>query len=167
MLRREELGPLRSGRALVEEDDEELFSTIFISPCQIKVSNDPFQDGDTAGAPDEDLLPCNRTAYECPSDNLMNQSAAEPLNYEVNFDYEVHYVTGTSLERSLEELEDLTLQHLAVLADLFDCEGRTNTKVEERSGGRKLQSILEDQYRDALVGISLEPEDVVDPNHCK
>lgn len=148
----EPLNGIEDERGLQNEDP---FSTLFISPCQIKVSNDPFED-----IPYEDIIPCNLTEYECPNDNAVT-SRTELL---INYDFELHFVAGADRDVTLDALEGAQLQHAAALAGLLDC-GAT---AIDRGNNRALQaSLLTDDEKKALLSISSAPADMFDPQYSK
>ena len=137
-------------------DDRSLFSTLYISPCQVQISNDPFN---TVSY--EDLVPCNLTLYECPDARDGVKSTA---NITVSYDFELRYKTNSDLETSLAALEGSQLQHAASLTGLLDCGAFSFS----RSGSvRNLQTLdlLSSTEKDALIAVSSDPKDAPDPDH--
>jgi len=147
-----------------ENETDELFGTIYISPCQKKISNDPFEDAD----PLEDLSPCNRTSYECPKETTEISEITDgkivltkPLELVINFDFEMHYDEDADLDETMNDLEGSYLQHLAALTGMLNCE-ITSAEVRN-SGNRRLKAFLTEEEQDALIGITSDPEDTPDP----
>eukprot|EP00545_Synedropsis_sp_CCMP1620_P005201 CAMPEP_0119008856 /NCGR_PEP_ID=MMETSP1176-20130426/3987_1 /TAXON_ID=265551 /ORGANISM="Synedropsis recta cf, Strain CCMP1620" /LENGTH=457 /DNA_ID=CAMNT_0006961265 /DNA_START=131 /DNA_END=1504 /DNA_ORIENTATION=- len=156
--RRAKLEPLSvdSERDLQDGDP---FSTLFISPCQIKVSNDPFDE-----VPFEDIIPCNLKEYECPRNDISSTSRTELV---ISYDFEIHYASGVDLDATLDALEGAQLQHAASLAGLLDCGA---TAISRGGGARALQassSLLTDDEKNALIAISSDPADVKDPQYTE
>ena len=137
-------------------EDADLFSTLYISPCQVQISNDPF-----TTVAFQDLVPCNATSYECPN---ARENVTATSELKVSYDFELRYKTNSDLDTSLAALEGSQLQHEASLTGLLDCGAFSFT----RSGSsRKLQSaeLLSSSEKAALVAISSEPKDFPDPDH--
>ena len=137
------------------------FDVLYISPCQIAISNDPLNP-DTIVA-----IPCNRTKFECPVPNVTAQSTLF-----VDFDYELHYTLGSNLTQTITALEGSMLNHLATLVGLDDCID-ANVTVATASGGgnrqrqRNLQQPFFTPEEQALfVTVSSDNGDVPDPDFC-
>ena len=140
--RREILQPLDSYQERnLEESDP--FTTVYISPCQIQVSNDPYKP-----IPVEDLVPCNLTLYECPN---LHTNVLSTINLTVAYDFELYFKTGSDFTTSLTALEGSQLQHVASVSGLLDC---SSAYIFARSGkNRFLESseILTSSEQAALV----------------
>jgi len=143
------------------DETDELFSSIFISPCTKKISNDPFEDAD----PLEDISPCNRTSYECPREMIQVSPTTgeeiEPLELVIDFDFEIHYDEDVDLVETVNDLEGAYLQHLAALTGLLNCDS-VSAEVRNK-GNRKLQSLFTQAEEDALIAIKSDPADTPDP----
>lgn len=156
--RRGQLAPLAETTERDLQTDP--FSTLYVSPCQIQVSNDPFDEPlDVL-----DLIPCNLKQYGCPG-----RQDGPTIDIPVEYDFEIHYDTSADFDTTMKALEGASLQHAANLAGLLDC-NPTETAVERQNGNnlrrlnRYLQSLLTDEEKAALIGISSDPEDTADPD---
>jgi hypothetical protein len=153
--RRGNLEPLVApqGREL---DDIEPFTSVYISPCQTQISNDPYKNTSYA-----DMVPCNRTTFECPS-ALTNVSST--TNVTVLYDFEIYYKTGLDLETALVALEGYQLQHAAYFMGLLDC-GAVSFGRSGSIRTLKSQELLSSSEKAAIVAISSDPRDIPDPDH--
>lgn len=158
--RRGQLAPLAE-TPTERELQTDPFSTLYVSPCQIQVSNDPFDEPlDVL-----DLIPCNLKEYGCPG----RQQDGPTVDIPIEYDFEIHYDTDADFETTMKALEGASLQHAANLAGLLDC-NPTETAVERQNGNnlrrlnRYLQSLLTDEEKAALIGITSDPEDMADPD---
>ena len=151
--RRGILEPLAADSNRVLEESN-VFSTLYISPCQVEISNDPY-----TSIPYEDLVPCNLTYYVCPS---SSNDVAATTNISVSYDFELRYKTGADLNITLTALEGSQLQHAASMTGLLECGAFT---VTESGSLRMLQTqdLLTTSEQDALVAISSDPRDAPDP----
>lgn len=139
-----------------ELEDIEPFTSVYISPCQTQISNDPYKNTSFA-----DMVPCNRTTFECPN-ALANVRSTS--NFTVSYDFELYLKTGIDLESALVALEGYQLQHAAYFMGLLDC----GAVSFGRSGSfRKLnsQELLSTSQKAALIAISSDPRDIPDPDH--
>jgi hypothetical protein len=139
-------------------EDRNPFSYIYVSPCQIEVSNDPYKEISY-----EDMTPCNLTSYECPS---VRSNARWTANLSIGYNYELHYKVGSDIGATLETLEGSQLQHLAYMAGLLQCDGISVARIGH---GRDLgsESLLSSQEQAALIGISSFPLDIPDSQMSK
>jgi len=152
-----------------ENETEALFGTIYISPCEKKISNDPFEDADLL----EDLAPCDRTIYECPRELPQISEVTgeveefrEPTEFIIKFDYEMHYDEDADLSKTMSGLEGSYLNHLAASTGLLDCEV-TSAEIRNRGNNRRLKSTLSPDQLAALLAIRTDPEDEPDPANSK
>lgn len=161
LLRRSELPPLDLRRAQAEEEDaEDLFSLVVISPCQIFVSNDPPEDGlDVVGTP------CNITSFNC-FDTVEMEKANEPVPYKVTveFDYEIWYSDSGTLNTTLLQMESSMLRHLATVFGLLECP--LASQQTSRGSTRDLQ-IFTQEMADLFIGVDSTPPDVADTENSE
>jgi hypothetical protein len=153
--RRGILAPLAADADRVLEESN-VFSTLYISPCQVEISNDPFN-----SIPYEDLVPCNLTSYECPT---ARDGVAATANISVSYDFELRFKTGSDLDITLAALEGSQLQHAASMTGLLECGAFS---VTQSGSVRNLQTedLLTTSEKDSLVAISSDPQDTTDPEH--
>lgn len=143
------------------------FQVVFVSPCQIAISNDP----DTSPSLFEEI-PCNVTQFLCPDANITTPSG-NPDTLFVDFDYEIHYTVGADFNVTVEALEGAMLQHLASFAGLEDCPvpSLSNTfgqrRLDESSTQNRRLQFFTTEEKAAIVGVSSNPVDIKDPNFSK
>ena len=139
-------------------EDRNPFSYIYVSPCQIEVSNDPYKQ-----IPYNNLMPCNLTSYECPNVGA-NVQQTETLS--ITYNYELHYKVESDINATLETLEGSQLQHLASMTGLLQCDGISVSRTEN---DRFLESdsLFSSKEQDALIGISSFPLDTPDSQQSK
>jgi hypothetical protein len=129
------------------------FTYVYISPCQIEVSNDPYQQISY-----EDMTPCNLTSYECPN---VQSNVPRTTTMQIGYNYELYYTIGSDINATLETLEGSQLQHLASLTGLLQCDG---ISVSRMGNDRDLasDSLFSSKEQEALIGISSFPVDIPD-----
>jgi hypothetical protein len=134
-------------------EDRNPFTYIYVSPCQIEVSNDPYKQ-----VPYEDMTPCNLTSYECPN---LRANVRRTATMSIAYNYELHYKMGSDINATLETLEGSQLQHLAYMAGLLQCDGISVSRI---GNDRVLESdsLLSSKEQKALIGISSFPLDTPD-----
>jgi hypothetical protein len=161
LLRRPELPLLDLIRELQNDQEEadDLFSSVVISPCQVFVSNDPPTNGDEIF-----LNPCNITSFECfestGSDYGSSQSG-QPSIVTVRFDYEMWYSQSQQFNLTVLQLENSMLQHLAKVFGLLDC---PTISPKILGSNRRLQ-VFSQEIADLFVGVDSTPVDVPDMNN--
>jgi hypothetical protein len=162
LLRRPELPQLDLRRELQDDEEEvdDLFSSVVISPCQVYISNDPSTNGDEIFR-----NPCNITSFECfenAGSDYGSSLSGQPSRVTVEFDYEMWYSPPEQFNLTVLHLESNMLQHLAKVFGLLECPTIAETK---KLGSDRGLQVFSEQIADLFVGVDSAPVDVPDMNN--
>jgi hypothetical protein len=150
--------PIGPERDLQEPLDAEGWKgfDVYISPCVIEASNDPFTIQDI-----DEMKVCDQDFYGGCIDDIADFNTTGFLQLGTTFDYEIHYQIGANFTKTLAAAEASMLEHIATLVGLTDCQQRRNLR-NRRSGVRQLQLLSESELS-RFEGVSSLPLDRKDP----
>jgi hypothetical protein len=143
----------------LDPDDEWKGFALYISPCAIEASNDPF----TAEEIDA-MKVCEQDFYGGCIDDIAEFNTTGLFQLRTAFDYELHYQTGANFTTALAALEASMLEHVASMVGLSDCEQGRKLR-NRRSRVRQLQLLESELSR--FEGVSSLPLDRKDPDWGK
>ena len=129
---------------------------VYISPCTIEASNDPF----TAEEIDA-MKVCDQDFYGRCIDNIADFNTTGLLQLDTTFDYELHYQIGADFTKTLAALQASMLEHVASMVGLSDCQQGRNLR-NRRVRLRQLQLLPEPEFS-KIEGVSSLPLDKKDP----
>jgi hypothetical protein len=124
---------------------------LYISPCAIRASNDPFTDEEI-----DAMEECARDFYGGCIEDIADLNTTGLFQMSTTFDYDLHYQTGANFNTTLAALEASMLEHLASMVGLSSC-------PQERV--RELQFFESEISR--FEGVSSLPLDRKDPHWGK
>jgi hypothetical protein len=148
-----------TSRALSEDEEqegeEEPTYAIYQSPCTYRASNDEFLPEQI-----DKFDVCDTTFYGGCLEEPPATDAADIVELEIAFDFELWHRRRSSASKTLQHLEAVILEHVASVLGLNDCDDSGRRRMES-------QHDLTDEELDLLVGISSNPEDFEDEDFGK
>jgi hypothetical protein len=129
---------------------------VYISPCLVEASNDPFTPEDI-----DAMKICDQDFYGSCVDDIADFNTTGLFKLGITFDYELHYQIGANFTKTLAALEASMLEHLASVVGLNDCQQGRNLRNRQLRF-RQLQLLSESELS-RFEGVSSLPLDTKDP----